>query len=46
MRMVRNIQNVELVSVNSLHVADTVKYPAIMFEQAAIPAFEALYKRK
>ena len=45
MRMVRNLQNVELVSANALHVADVVKYPTVAFEQAAVAAFETLYNR-
>ena len=44
LRMVRNIQNVQLVTVNSLHVADLIKYPTIIFEQAALKAFEEIYK--
>ena len=44
LRMVRNIQNVQLVTVNSLHVADLIKYPTIIFEQSALKAFEEIYK--
>ncbi|MBU2566128.1 50S ribosomal protein L4 [Patescibacteria group bacterium] len=44
MRMVRNLSNIQLVTVNSLNVADLVKYPTIVFEQAAIPEFEIIYK--
>lgn len=43
LRMVRNLQNVKLVTVNTLNVADAVHFSTILFEQAAIPAFEALY---
>ncbi|MFZ6014875.1 MAG: 50S ribosomal protein L4 [Patescibacteria group bacterium] len=43
-RMAKNIPNVQVVTVNALHVADMVKYTTIIFEQAAIPAFESLYK--
>ena len=44
LRMVRNLQNVQLTTVNALHVADLVKYPTILFEKDAISAFESLYK--
>lgn len=44
LRMVKNIPNVSLVTVNSLHVADMVKFSTIAFEQAAVSAFESLYK--
>ncbi len=44
LRMVRNLKNVELVGVNSLQVATLVKYPTVVFEQSAVPAFEKLYR--
>jgi large subunit ribosomal protein L4 len=44
LRMVKNLQNVHLTTVNALHVADMVKYPTILFEQDAVEAFESLYK--
>lgn len=43
LRMVRNLKNVQLVTVNALHVADLVKYPTIVFEQPSLAAFEKLY---
>jgi len=45
MRMVKNIQNVQLVTVNTLNVSDLVKYPTIVFEQSSLAAFEALYNK-
>lgn len=43
LRMVRNIPQVKLVTVNTLNVVDAVNFSTIMFEQAAVPAFETLY---
>ena len=43
MRMVRNIQNVQLVTVNALGLADVVGFPTLLFRKDAIPAFEKLY---
>lgn len=43
-RMARNTEKVHVVGVNALQVADLVRYPTIIFEQEALPAFEALYK--
>ena len=45
LRMLRNIQNITLTSVNSLQVADLVRYTTIVFEQSAILAFEVIYKK-
>lgn len=45
MRMVKNLQNIQLVTVNTLHVADLVKYTTIVFEQSSLAAFEALYNK-
>lgn len=44
LRMVRNIKNVELIGVNALQVSNVIKYPSVVFEQAAVPAFEKLYR--
>lgn len=44
MRMVRNLQNVKLVTVNALNLLDVVDYPTVMFEKEALPAFETLYR--
>lgn len=43
LRMVRNLKNIHLVTVNTLHVADVVKFPTIVFEQPGLAAFEKLY---
>ena len=45
LRMVRNIPNVQAVTVNSLSVTDLVRYPTIIFEQSAIPVFESIYAK-
>jgi len=45
MRMVRNLQNVELVSANALHVASVIRFPSVVFEQQALAAFETIYNR-
>ncbi len=44
MRMVRNLQNINLVTVNSLNVADIVGTQNIVFWKDAVPAFETLYR--
>lgn len=44
LRMVRNLQNVKLVTVNALNLVDVVSFPTILFEKEAIPAFETLYR--
>ncbi len=44
LRMVRNLQNVQLVTVNALNIVDVVKFPSIIFEREAVPAFETLYR--
>lgn len=44
LRMVRNLQNVKLVTVNALNLVDVVGYPTVMFEKDAVPAFETLYR--
>lgn len=43
LRMVRNMQNVRLVTVNSLNVADVVRHPTVLFEKDAISSFEKIY---
>lgn len=44
MRMVRNLQNVKLVTVNALNLVDVVDHQTVMFEQEAVPVFETLYR--
>lgn len=44
LRMVRNLQNVQLVTVNALNIVDVVKFSSIIFEREAVPAFETLYR--
>jgi large subunit ribosomal protein L4 len=44
LRMVRNLQNVKLVTVNSLSLVDVVSYPTVLFEKDAVPVFETLYR--
>jgi len=44
LRMVRNLQNVKLVTVNALSLVDVVGYPTVLFEKDAVPAFETLYR--
>jgi large subunit ribosomal protein L4 len=44
LRMVRNLQNVKLVTVNSLSLVDVVGFPTILFEKDTVPAFETLYR--
>lgn len=43
LRMVKNLKNIKLVTVNALQVAEIVKYPTIVFEQPGLKAFETLY---
>lgn len=44
LRMVRNLKNVKLVTVNSLNLVDVVGAPTVLFQQDAVPAFEAIYR--
>ncbi len=44
LRMVRNLQNINLVTVNSLSVADVVGSNVLLFWKDAIPAFETIYR--
>lgn len=43
LRMVRNIQRVKLVTVNTLNVRDVVRYPTVLFEKGAVEKFEKTY---
>lgn len=44
-RMVRNLQNYEVITVNSLSVKDVLAYPNVIFWKDAIPAFETIYSK-
>ncbi|MFA5935522.1 MAG: 50S ribosomal protein L4 [Patescibacteria group bacterium] len=44
LRMVKNLKNVKLVTVNSLSIIDIVGFPTVMFEKESVPAFETLYR--
>lgn len=44
MRMVRNLQNVKLVTANSLNVLDALTYRTVIFLQDAVPVFQGLYQ--
>ncbi|MEO5927132.1 MAG: 50S ribosomal protein L4 [Patescibacteria group bacterium] len=44
LRMVKNLQNVKLVTVNSMSLVDVVGFPTVLFEKEAVPAFETLYR--
>lgn len=44
LRMVRNLPNVTMTTVNSMSIADVLAHPTIVFWKDAIPAFEAVYK--
>ncbi len=43
LRMVRNIPNVKLVTVNAISVLDVLRYPTVLFEKGAVEAFEKNY---
>jgi len=43
LRMVKNIPNVKLVTVNTLNVFDAMRYPTILFEKDAVARFEKTY---
>ncbi|MBU1349064.1 50S ribosomal protein L4 [Patescibacteria group bacterium] len=43
LRMVRNLKDVKLVTVNTLNIVDIVNTPTILFQKDAVPAFEKLY---
>jgi large subunit ribosomal protein L4 len=44
-RMVRNLQNIEVITVNSLSLKDVLAYPTIVFWKDAVPAFETIYRK-
>lgn len=44
MRMVRNLPNVKLVTVNSLNLEDVINSPTVVFWKDTVPAFETLYR--
>ena len=44
MRMVRNLPNVKLVSVQSVNLLDVLTYRTIIFLKDAVPAFEQVYQ--
>ncbi len=44
MRMVRNLQNVKLVSANSVNLIDVLTYRSVVFFKDAVPVFEGLYR--
>jgi len=44
LRMVRNLPNAMLVTVNSLNVVDILKHQTLVFLKDAVPAFETLYR--
>lgn len=45
LRMVRNLQSVKLVTVNTLNLVDVVGFSTVIFEKDAVLAFEQLYKK-
>lgn len=45
-RAVRNLDNVFVVTANSLNVVEVLKFGTVVFEKDAIPAFEALHAKK
>lgn len=45
LRMVRNLSNVKLITVNSLNLVDVIAYPTLVFWKDAVPVFEKLYPR-
>jgi len=44
MRMVRNLGNVKLVTVQSVNLSDVMKYRTLLFVKDAVPAFEKIYQ--
>lgn len=44
MRMVRNLQNIKLVTVQSVNLLDVLTYRTIIFLKDAVPAFEQVYR--
>lgn len=45
LRMVRNLQNIKLVTVNSLNLEDILANNVVVFWKDTVPAFEALYSK-
>ena len=43
MRMVRNLQNVKLVTANSVNILDLLRYRTVIFEEEAFKAFDKMY---
>lgn len=43
-RMAKNLKHVQVVTPNSLSVADVLKFGSVVFEKDAVPAFEKVYK--
>lgn len=43
LRIVRNLPNVKLITVNALNVVDVVMHPTVIFWKDTVPAFETLY---
>ena len=43
MRMVRNLSNIKLVTVQSVNLLDVLTYRTIIFLKDAVPAFERVY---
>ncbi len=44
LRMVRNLQNIKLVTVNSMNLQDAINFQTIIFWKESVPAFETLYR--
>lgn len=44
LRMVRNLKNVKLVTVNAMSLVDVLAYPTVIFWRDTVPAFETLYR--
>ena len=44
MRMVHNLGNVKLVTVQSVNLSDVMKYRTLLFVKDAVPAFEKIYQ--
>ncbi|MBU1032398.1 MAG: 50S ribosomal protein L4 [Patescibacteria group bacterium] len=45
LRMVRNIPNVRLVTVNTLNLVDVVSFPTILFQKDAVTEFESMHQK-
>ena len=44
LRMVRNLKNIKLITVNNMNLVDVINYPTVVFWKDAVPAFETLYQ--